>query len=58
MAKPELKPCPLCGRETKYRVFNNSFLHGWIGCPECQLYINWTRSAREAVERWNRRANT
>ena len=55
MAKPELKDCPFCGGAGRYKVFSKPFVHGWVGCPDCGIYINWVNTAREAVEKWNRR---
>jgi len=52
----DLKPCPLCGAPGKGKDLPRPFRHGWVGCPECGLYINWTYSFKEAVAKWNRRA--
>lgn len=55
MATIHLEDCPLCGGPGKGKNFPTPFRHGWVGCPECGLYINWTQSPREAVRKWNRR---
>lgn len=56
MAKTiELRTCPLCGAPGKGKRSDTSFPHGWVGCPECGLYINWVHDPRDAVRKWNRR---
>ena len=32
-----------------------SFRRGWVGCPECGLYIQWTHDPMGAVKKWNKR---
>ena len=60
--KPELKPCPFCGRKatTSEETTDptNGFDIGWIGCQKCRCFINYinnVRGKREATEAWNRR---
>lgn len=56
MAKTiELKACPLCGAPGKGKRSETSFPHGWVGCPDCGLYIQWVHDARAAVKKWNTR---
>ncbi len=58
MAKTiELKACPLCGAPGKGKRSETSFPHGWVGCPDCGLYIQWVHDPKDAVRKWNRRAN-
>ena len=59
-----LKSCPFCGGEAKTSQGttdpNNEFKLGWIGCQECQCFINYInnpRGKRLATETWNRRAD-
>lgn len=56
MAKIELKACPFCGGPGKGKDIPTPFRHGWVGCPECGIYKNWTTTPREAVRIWNTRA--
>jgi Lar family restriction alleviation protein len=52
---PTLKPCPFCGGQAAYKNINTPYSHGWIGCPKCKAYMNWTTDPRTTVEKWNRR---
>ena len=57
---PDLKECPCCGKPGKLRDIRKttrrgSFRQGWVGCPECGLYIQWAHDPRGAIEKWNRR---
>lgn len=51
-----LENCPLCGGEAMLKDVHGKIRHGWVGCPECRLYINWNISPGGAVQKWNRRA--
>lgn len=35
-----------------------AFRRGWVGCPECGLYIQWAHDPDGAIANWNRRAGT
>ncbi len=52
-----LKPCPLCGKPAQIKSNYKPFVRGWVGCPECHLYINWQHDPFYTVQRWNRRVN-
>lgn len=51
----ELKNCPHCGKPAQSKTIDKPYRHGWVGCPNCGIYKNWTYSIKEAVEIWNRR---
>lgn len=55
VAKEYLKVCPFCGGVGYENFTHSPFVRGWVGCPSCKCYINFTHSDREAVEKWNRR---
>lgn len=55
MAKIHLEPCPFCGGPGKGKDIPTPFRHGWVGCPECGIYKNWTNSPADAVRKWNMR---
>ena len=50
-----LEDCPFCGGPGKGKDIPTPFRHGWVGCPACGIYKNWTNSPREAVRIWNTR---
>lgn len=54
--------CPFCGGEasikgSKVQTHGGSYMRGWVGCPDCGVYIQWTHDAAGAVKKWNRRVN-
>ena len=54
--------CPFCGGEasikgSKVQTHCGSYMRGWVGCPDCGVYIQWTHDAAGAVKKWNRRVN-
>jgi len=53
----KLKYCPCCGKPGQLNdVFSKvNFRHGWVGCPSCKLYIQWTHDYTFAVMMWNTR---
>lgn len=53
-----LVSCPCCGGEGYEKKTYEKFPHGWVGCPACHLYINWTYDDRWAIARWNQRVNS
>lgn len=56
MPKTEaVKDCPFCGGHGQVKTLRSPFNHGWVGCPLCKVYINWTYSEAEAIKKWNRR---
>lgn len=64
MPEIELKPCPFCGgkAETSEQTTDkgNKFAFGWIGCQQCQCFINYINNytgKTKAAEAWNRRAD-
>lgn len=50
-----IENCPCCGGEGKLKDIHGRIRQGWVGCPVCQLYINWKISPDGAVKKWNRR---
>lgn len=53
----ELENCPCCGGAGEVKDVQGKFRHGWVGCPNCGLYINWAHDPQAAIAKWNRRAN-
>ena len=54
--RPILEPCPCCGGPGQIKDSNGrSVRQGWVGCPECGLYIQWKISPEGAVRVWNTR---
>ena len=56
MATYELEPCPCCGAPGQMKDIHNKIRQGWVGCPECGLYIQWKISPDGAIAKWNNRA--
>ena len=55
----ELEPCPLCGRDGQMKDVYQPFAHGWVGCKECQRFIQWSgKGKRTAIEVWNAAARS
>ena len=52
-----MKNCPFCGGEAKIKEIPKPFRHGWVGCPECKVYMNWNHSPDGAVRKWDRRTS-
>lgn len=55
----ELKPCPFCGGEAEYRPVG--FLSdpcGYVKCKNCGVKQYWYSPKKEAIEAWNRRAES
>lgn len=50
-----LQPCPCCGGPGQLKDVRGKIRCGWVGCPACQLYINWKIDPAGAVKKWNRR---
>lgn len=55
-----LKPCPFCGGEGKIKeavvpTSRGGHVRGWVGCPDCGAYIQWTYEPKKAIEKWNTR---
>lgn len=60
MGAVKIKDCPCCGEPGKLkdgitRTHSGTYRRGWVGCPECGLYIQWTHDPAGAIEKWNRR---
>ena len=51
-----IENCPHCGGPGQMKEIRKPYRHGWVGCPECGIYKNWTYSPEAAIELWNRRA--
>lgn len=56
MEKTELKPCPFCGSEARYRRYDISGEH-YIECPGCAIVVMFDVDLDEkgAIEHWNTR---
>lgn len=50
-----IEDCPFCGEAGKMKDIATPFRHGWVGCPECKVYISWKVSPKHAIATWNRR---
>lgn len=55
--RPKIEPCPHCGAPGQMKVIDKPYRHGWVGCPECRLFINWNIDPAGAVRAWNRRTS-
>lgn len=58
----DLKSCPCCGKPGKLKdspktTRRGSFRQGWVGCPDCGLFIQWAHDPGGAIRKWNRRAD-
>ena len=40
---------------TRHPDVKRGFMHGWVGCPACGIYKQWTRDPAGAIRTWNRR---
>lgn len=57
------RDCPCCGGPGMVKAGQkngsiNAPVRGWVGCPECGLYIQWVHDPGGAIAKWNRRAGT
>ena len=62
---PDLRECPCCGKPGELKITRvpiqplhggkTEIVRGWVGCPECELYIQWDHDPRGATEKWNKR---
>lgn len=51
-----VKECPCCGKPGRVKKSQATGLRrGWVGCPECGLYIQWVHDPDGAIAKWNRR---
>lgn len=53
-----IEKCPFCGKDAKLKDILTPYRHGWVGCPECGIYKQWSYRPEEAIEKWNSRPNT
>ena len=52
----KIRECPCCGREGKLKdIRGKKIRQGWVGYPECGLYINWKIDPAGAIKKWNTR---
>lgn len=56
MIMDKVRSCPCCGGKAEVKSFNGMFVHGWVGCRACGLYIQWKADPAGAIAKWNRRA--
>lgn len=47
--------CPHCGGPGKMKTIPGKFLRGWVGCPICKIYKQWTHDPSGAIKTWNQR---
>ncbi len=47
--------CPHCGGEGKIKKIPTPFMHGWVGCPVCKIYKQWSYDPSDAIRIWNMR---
>lgn len=50
----ELKPCPFCGSKNLCLIRNSWY---WVQCNNCLAEIGVQESEKDAIEKWNRRAD-
>ena len=50
------RACPFCGRPGQIKKIVGKFGHGWVGCPVCKVYMDWSYEPSGAIRKWNRRA--
>ena len=55
MTHETINNCPCCGGLGELREFKGMFRHGWVGCPTCGLYKNWSHDPKEAIRIWTKR---
>ena len=55
MKHKDLENCPLCDGKAELKTFKGMFIHGWVGCPKCSLYINWNVDPDGAIKKCNKR---
>ena len=57
MSNKELKPCPFCGGEAEYKIFNDTcYKNNWysmVHCNKCGTIMQGDYN--EAIEKWNTR---
>ena len=49
--------CPHCGGPGKLKTIAQPYMHGWVGCPECGIYKQWSYDPYQAILKWNQRAD-
>ena len=47
--------CPHCGGPGKLKTITTPFMHGWVGCPACKIFKQWTHDPAQAIMMWNMR---
>ena len=52
---PTIENCPHCGGPGKIKTISGKFAHGWVGCPACKIYKQWTHDPAQAIMMWNMR---
>ena len=50
-----MKDCPFCGGKGQIKSVKTPYSHGWVGCPDCKVYINWNYDPSGALKKWDRR---
>ena len=55
----EMQSCPFCGGAGQVKIIRQptsggkSFMRGWVGCPQCGAYMQWTHDPAGAIRKWN-----
>ena len=53
----DLKNCPFCGKDGEIKDVAKPFRHGWVGCKDCGVVIQWKYTPANAIAIWNRRSD-
>lgn len=53
--KFEVEDCPHCAGPGQIKDIPTPYRHGWVGCPVCGIYKQWSYRPDEAIKTWNAR---
>ena len=51
----ELKNCPFCRAPGQMKTVPGKIPRGWVGCPRCGIFKQWTHDPSGAIRIWNHR---
>lgn len=58
MLEIKLKPCPFCGGEASFEVYEDLYKDTYkVKCLHCFAETNYEDTIEEAAKKWNRRIN-
>ena len=58
MPEIKLKPCPFCGSEALYEVYEDMYKNTYkVKCSHCFAETRYENTKEEAANKWNRRIN-